>query len=294
MKIQFLNGGLANQTFQYIFSRYFELSHPGEFMYMDDTYFALHSVHNGYELEKAFGIRPHMLSECFDETVWNAILAEKKDGKSIPQIFSENQISIQMITETDNYHDFNPFDGSVYAVPNNEYYPEIMDVPGNIYYHGYWINRNWFEKYQDIFLQELSFPKITDRKNLRYLELIRNSRSVCIHVRRGDYVTLGWELNSEIYQCGIKTFIRQVPGIRHLFVFSDDIGWCREHASELGFDYFSEVTFVEGNVQGKNYLDLQLMTKCQAMIISNSAFSYLAALLNPDRQYTLNLSNRKL
>ena len=55
-----------------------------------------------------------------------------------------------------------------------------------------------------------------------------------------------------------------------------------------------EITYVEGNVQGKNYLDLQLMTKCQAMILSNSAFSYLAALLNPNRAYTLNLSDRIL
>ena len=47
MKIQFLNGGLANQAFQYIFAKYYELSHPGDAMYMDDTYFALNTVHNG-------------------------------------------------------------------------------------------------------------------------------------------------------------------------------------------------------------------------------------------------------
>ncbi|MCI9144363.1 MAG: alpha-1,2-fucosyltransferase, partial [Lachnospiraceae bacterium] len=51
MKIQFLNGGLANQAFQYIFTRVYELSHPGEVIYMDDSYFALNTVHNGYELE---------------------------------------------------------------------------------------------------------------------------------------------------------------------------------------------------------------------------------------------------
>ncbi len=77
MKIQFLNGGLANQAFQYIFARYYELSHPWDKMYMDDSYFALHTVHNGYELEKVFGIRPHMLSECFTPEVWSFILEEK-------------------------------------------------------------------------------------------------------------------------------------------------------------------------------------------------------------------------
>ena len=294
MKIQFLNGGRANQTFQYIFARYYELSHPGECMYMDDSYFAVHTVHNGYELEKVFGIRPHMLSSCFDETVWNAILEGKRKGKSVPQIFIENQIAVQMITETGNYNDFNPFDGEIYTIPNNGYYPEILDVPGNIYYHGYWINKSWFEAYQDIFLREFTFPEITDEKNRRYLSLIENSSSVCAHVRRGDYVTLGWNLNMETYRQGMETFVSRVPGTWHLFVFSDDISWCRLHARELGFECFPKVTYVEGNMHGKNYLDLQLMTKCRAMILSNSAFSYLAALLNPGRQFTLNLSDRSL
>lgn len=296
MKIQFLNGGLANQAFQYMFARYFELSHPGECMYMDDSYFAVHTVHNGYELEKVFGIRPHMLSECFDGVVWNSILEDRKRGKSVPQIFRENQIPVQMITEVGHYAQFNPFDGEVFPIPNNGYYPEILDVPGNIYYHGYWIRKEWFERYQDTFLREFTFLPVpdSDKKNITYLRQIEASDSVCVHVRRGDYVTLGWELAPELYRQGMRTFAGQAPGRWHLFVFSDEIAWCREHAQELGFDSFPEITYVEGNTQGKNYLDLQLMTKCRAMIVSNSAFSYLAALLNPGRQYTLNLSDRKL
>ena len=80
MKIQFLNGGLANQAFQYIFARHYELSQSGDIMYLDDSYFAIHTVHNGYELERVFGIKAHMLSECFDKAVWEFILEEKKKG----------------------------------------------------------------------------------------------------------------------------------------------------------------------------------------------------------------------
>ena len=73
MKVQFLNGGLANQAFQYIFAKYYELAFPGEVMYMDDSYFAINTVHNGYELEKVFGVKPHFLSECFDRDIWEYI-----------------------------------------------------------------------------------------------------------------------------------------------------------------------------------------------------------------------------
>lgn len=66
-------------------------------MYLDDSYFALHTVHNGYELEKVFGIKAPMLSECFSEDVWAFILEEKKRGKSVPQTLSENGIAMGMI-----------------------------------------------------------------------------------------------------------------------------------------------------------------------------------------------------
>ena len=89
MKIQFLNGGLANQAFQYIFARHYELSHPGDTMYMDDSYLALNTVHNGYELEKVFGIRPNLLSRHFDDDIWQEFIRNKENGISIAQSFMD-------------------------------------------------------------------------------------------------------------------------------------------------------------------------------------------------------------
>lgn len=281
MKIEFLNGGLANQAFQYIFARYYALSHPGEVMYLDDSYFALHTVHNGYELEKVFGIKAPMLSECFSEDVWAFILEEKKKGKSVPQILTENGIEIQMMSEIgEEYQRFNPFHGVVHTVEANKYHPEILDLPGNIYYHGYWLDVNWFKAYKDVFRQEFSFPEITDEKNLEYARQIRETNSVSIHVRRGDYITMGWALSPAQHRKKIEKFLEKVFGEWHLFVFSDDIPWCKEHAEEMGFGGFARTTYVEGNMHGKNYLDLQLMSQCKKMIPSNSAFGELGVLLN--------------
>lgn len=44
--------GIAATEFQYIFAKYYELSHPRKIMYMDNTFFMLHHTHNGYVLEK--------------------------------------------------------------------------------------------------------------------------------------------------------------------------------------------------------------------------------------------------
>lgn len=295
MKIQFLNGGLANQAFQYIFAKYYELSHPGDVMYLDDSYFALHTVHNGYELDKVFGIKAHMLSECFDGEVWNYILEEKSRGKSVPQIFCERGINMYMITEAGNgYGTFNPFQGRVVTIPANQYIPEILNDPEDVYYHGYWINKNWFATYQLNFMMEFQFPEIEDKKNQLYLERIRSGNSVSIHIRRGDYVTLGWNLKTETYRNQIMKFVEKAEGKWNLFVFSDDIAWCKRNQDELGFQYFSSVIFVEGNINGKNYLDLELMSYCRAMIMSNSAFCYLAALLNMRKQIVINPTAREV
>lgn len=293
MRIQFLNGGLANQTFQYIFARYYELDR-GEPMYLDDSYFALNTVHNGYELEKVFGIKPHMLSDCFDEEVWGFMLEERKKGKSIPTILCENGIDFYMLIESTGWEGFNPFDGRKMYTQTSQYNPEIFDIPDDVYYHGYWINKNWFMKYQENFRNELSFPPITDEKNKKYQRRIRRTKSLSIHIRRGDFVPLGWAFPAEYYCQMLHNFVKKVPGKWELFVFSDDIPWCCGHWKELGFQLFEDVTYIEGNVQGKNYIDMQLMSQCKGMIVSGSTFCYLAALLNTGKEYWMNPTEREL
>lgn len=284
LKIQFLNGGLANQAFQYIFARYYELSHPGEIMYMDDSYFAVSTVHNGYELEKVFGIRPHMVSELFDGDVWQYMLDERREGKSIPQLLRDNGSDIIIISEMENiYRTFNPFDGKIFVPDGRGYIPEVLDFRGNVYYHGYWICRSWFDRYKDTFLKEFSFPEIQEDKNRRLMNDIMEKQSLSIHVRRGDYVGLKLAFAARNYKALIDMWTKDMGTEWDLFVFSDDIGWCRANSEEMGLGIFKSVSFVEGNTAGKNYIDLQLMSRCKGMITSNSAFSFLAVLLNTER-----------
>ncbi len=280
-KIQFLNGGLANQAFQYIFARYYELSHPGGVMYMDDSYFALNTVHNGYELEKVFGIKPHMLSEVFDQEMWQYILEERKNGKSIPQILLDNGNDIVMISEVkDSFMTFNPFQGKVFYQEGRGYTPQILNYPGNAYYHGYWICKEWFDTYKQNFLREFTFPELEDDRNKRLMKDIIEQDSVSIHIRRGDYIDLNWALPVKDYKERIDAWTNTKGTNWNLYVFSDDIDWCKTNSKDMGFHVFKNVCYVEGNVGNKSYIDMQLMSQCKGIIASNSAFSYLAALLN--------------
>lgn len=297
VRVQFLNGGLANQTFQYIFARYYELSHPGEKMFLDDSYFANNTVHNGYELERVFGVKPHLFSETFQPQVWEEILAKRRDeGKSISQILKEYGVPSYMVSEVEGFETFNPFDGKVFRIPINDYYPEILDLnlDGVIYYHGYWIHAKWFQTYEDIFRKELQFPAITDEKNLRYMTQIKTTKSVSLHVRRGDFVSLGWAFNEQTLFKLNEAFLDVFGAGWTVFVFSDDIAWCMEHKEELGITLYDEQIFVEGNVNGNNYIDMQLMSECRGMIVSNSSFCYLAALLNKNKDCIFNITHREI
>ena len=201
MKIQYLNGGLANQVFQYIFVRFAELYNPSDEPWLiDDSFFFINNVHNGYELEKVFGIQANLLSKNFDSDVWNELIKNKKEGISIAQSFKNLGFNVQMIAETTNYKEHNPFDGKVYQIPSNEFHPEIIKFPGEVtYYHGYWINTKWFRTYRHILEKELSFPEITDERNKAYASRILSSQSIGIHIRRGDYVDIGWALAGTYY-----------------------------------------------------------------------------------------------
>lgn len=110
-------------------------------------------------------------------------------------------MEMYMVSEVeDGYKKFNPFQGYVVKMPINLYEPKIQEFAENVYYHGYWINKDWFEAYKKEFLEEFTFPILTDEKNKAYEREILSTPSVCLHVRRGDYVILGESIEAEKYK----------------------------------------------------------------------------------------------
>ena len=294
MKIQFLNGGLANQTFQYIFTRFAQLRNPDNgSWYLDDSFFFIHDVHNGYELDKVFGLQPNLLSRFFDEDVWEYMILQKKEhNRSIPEQLLENGMGLYMIAEASNYTECNPFYGNVEHVRANEYIPELADLPGDVYFHGYWINKEYFNAYREQFINELRMPDITESHNLMYADMIRGSRSASLHVRRGDFLDFGWELPEDVIYRLVGSMHNEIPDMT-LFVFSDDINWCKDNRKELGLDIPQETVFVEGNSGEMAFRDMQLMSMCKNMIIGTSSFNFLAALLNTGLEQYINVYGKR-
>lgn len=278
MIIQYLNGGLANQTFQYIFSRYVEME-TKEICYLDDSFFFYNQIHNGYELERVFGVKPHLLSEYFHQDTWRTMVEKCKAGTGIAQQLLDSGMNLFLIAETTNFE----FSGNTVFAPKDKFTREITWIQGNAYYHGYWLNKQWYEKNETL-RKELRFPQIRGLRNLKYVKQIVETNSVAVHIRRGDFVTLQWALPPALYKGAMKTMSEHNPAATY-FIFSDDILWCKEHADDLGFEHAEgRLVFVEGNTGEKSYIDMQLMSLCAGMIVSNSSFCYMAAMFNKRMQ----------
>lgn len=281
MRIQRLSGGLACQVFQYVFMRFGQMQHPQEDWYLDDSEFFVSDKYNGYELEKVFGVKPKLLSSTFDEDVWAEMMEKKRAGISIPQMMMESGIPMIMYAEDDTYKTQNPFTGHVYRMmPEGGFYPEIPTIDAaNVYYHGTWIEKNWLDSYRDVMLKELKFPEIKSSQANLYMNEIMKGTSVALHIRRGDYVELGLAQDSGYYFNALRDLSKMYENFT-VYVFSDDLFWCNQHAYELGLNFAPKVVYISGNMKEESFVDLQLMSMCKIIVMANSAFSFLAGLLD--------------
>lgn len=141
----------------------------------------------------------------------------------------------------------------------------------NCNFQGYWSSFKYSEAILPVLRQEFSLRSISYTEEfLKVREAIAGVNSVSIHIRRGDYI------GREGFQVlPLKYYFESLLKVKgDLFVFSDDIPWCKNNFKE---DFFSrKITFVDL----EDYLSLELMKLCKYNITANSTFSRWAAYLN--------------
>lgn len=155
---------------------------------------------------------------------------------------------------------------------------------GNIHYlKGIFQNYEHFESIRHELKECYKLKEdVKDLKNLEMLNRINSSESVCVHIRRGDYVTnKRWSqqlliCNEEYYLRGIE-YIRKNISNPNFFVFSnchDDIEWIKEN-----YHFPIEMNYVD--LSNCDIDDFRLMSSCKHFIMSNSSFSWWAQYLSP-------------
>lgn len=144
--------------------------------------------------------------------------------------------------------------------------------------YGYFQSYKYFDFIRHQLFHDFQLVEPLDDRNLEALGSILSCDSVCIHVRRGDYVSLE-AANVFHGLCDLNYYSEAINIIHskienpHFFIFSDDIPWCRSRFNE------ANISFVNVNNSDNAHLDLNLMKNCKHFIIANSSFSWWGAWL---------------
>lgn len=131
------------------------------------------------------------------------------------------------------------------------------------------INYNW-----DIF----DYVKLKEESNHinDFCSKIEGCYSVAVHIRRGDFVTIGWNNDINDYKSIIGYILLQHPGARFYF-FSNDIYWVKEQfGDDTRFSYEHSDGSILGDLEEFFYISL-----CNQRILSSvSGFGKYANILN--------------
>ncbi|MBE5962365.1 MAG: alpha-1,2-fucosyltransferase [Lachnospiraceae bacterium] len=249
--------GLGNQMFQYAFYLAIKNHYKGVDVKWDMGNCVKRPLHNGFELERIFGLKDYICDDklhTFQDHFGFIMAFLNRRGKKTLRIANEyDEILL-------GYHE------DVFKQKNKK-----------LCFDGYWQSEDYFKDVKGQVRKAFEFPKITDEKNLSTLEQMRNSESVGIHVRRGNYLELSRYTNlGEIgyYDRALQYMNEHLSKPRY-FIFSNDIEWCKKNL-KVG----SDAVFVTWNVDENSYIDMQLMSCCKHNIIANSTFSWWGAWLN--------------
>jgi len=171
---------------------------------------------------------------------------------------------------------------TTYSEPHHEFDGNALKQSDRTIYRGYWQTEKYFLDVRKQLLEDFDLKGPLAGDDLKLLESIRTSNSVSIHVRRGDYISnknanqFHGTKDIEYYTKALEIIKRKESNLK-LYIFSDDIEWCKKALASLHED----TVFVDGNRPG--HIDMYLMKNCKHNIIANSSFSWWGAWLNENK-----------
>lgn len=164
-------------------------------------------------------------------------------------------------------------------------YKEIKtDFTKNIELNGYFMSYKYFDEYSEnikelFYIDNISFDYISKK----YSELL-NSKSVSVHIRRGDFKKkkinenhILFRLDSQYYVNSMKYINEKIENPIYYFFMenNDDKHWIKKYI--LSKIENIQYKFINNE---KDYIDIYMMSLCKHNIIANSTFSWWGAYLN--------------
>lgn len=252
----YLGGGLANRMFHLAFG--YSLKAKGCDLLFDDHSFKSEFEHDNIDVTTIF---PNLDMQRMPNGMYKYVKGNRITDKILRRL--------SWLT------------GEKYYISHSKGYDKSfvnsISKPG--YIIGSFQNEEYFFNIANEIHKRFSFKPFFDEKNLWFINQIKDSESVAIHVRKGDGYS-SWKRFQgtcplEYYKTAIEYMQLKLKNPR-FFVFTDSPTWVKENFSWLKYD------LVDWNptVGWGNHFDMQLMSMCKHNIIANSTYSWWGAWLN--------------
>ncbi len=263
-----LKGGLGNQMFQYALGRVLAIKNNTELVFNIEAY-------NDQILRPFKG--GSMAIRSFDLDVFNIYgrIAKKEEIPFIYRMYGKGKL--MLIFDAVRRRIFKHKAQELYAQRFN---PKMLKLDGESYIDGFFQSPKYWQGYEDIIRKDFTLKNKLSQNILDLALEIKNTDSLCMHVRRGDFVGNKFHeiVGSDYYQKALN-ILESKTTIGKIFVFSDDIEWCKDN---MKFNY--PVFFVDDSYLGvKDEGHLYLMSMCKNFIIPNSTFSWWGSWLSENK-----------
>lgn len=258
-----VQGGLGNQLFQYALAC--SLSYSNNIEVVLDTSFYNGIFGDDKATKRQFLLTKFMITEmrCIQDTD----LVLQKD------LISKGKRFLERV--------FLPYYKCSYIRERKKSFDQnIFKISRNAYLDGYWQSYLYFNEISNQLKDHLRLSHPFSFEAQQIFNLIRKDIiSVSIHIRRTDYVTKYNTyyaiLDVDYYKKAVDYLIARVGKV-NLYVFSDDIDWCKNNLKiEQNTIFVSSGSMAEEE-------EFVIMSQCKHNIIANSTFSWWAAWLNPN------------
>lgn len=243
-------GGLGNQMFQYAFWCSLHSRYPDREQYINLTYFQAFASHNGYELDRVFGIKKSVEFH-FPFPEWLDHLSPDQ----VEWIHEKASSFYQLIEDT--------------------------TFPVRVFW-GYWQTELYFKHIEKEIRDVFRFQEnLLNNKTKEVALEMQQCHSVSIHIRRQDYLlahhfeTFGHICTPRYYRAAWNMLCQQVSSDQlFIYFFSDDPEWLKANIT------YENSLIVDWNQGLDSWQDMYLMSVCRYHILANSSFSWWGAWLD--------------
>lgn len=267
-----LMGGFGNQMFQYAFGKLLE-KFSGEKVLFDISYFddmKKDEVENTGYTSCGLPLREFEINIFKNVSVEIAKPEQIKEARNrkMPK-FAYDFLKMLHLTKWTKL----PRERSAFS-----YEKDFLKIKEG-YFEGYFQNENYYNPIINELRKIFTLPDIreNDTYNKHIAEKIKSAENpVFIHLRRDEYVKLGFGISDDYYRKAVK-YIKEKVENPTFFVFCAEDPEYVQNEFDIGVDF--ELIGVENKTRETFFENMRHMKACKHAIVANSSYSWWAAYL---------------